>query len=246
MDIVTNNSGLRFYRNIGEAHSPVYELQLPKVNYDPVDFDGIGTLYFGEFDGRCGIDMICAGENRGILLWGSRGITPTISFPAPDDSFEDCDSSRVRMSAHPPGGTWGGSAEPDGTFLPSDFLPGAYEMIYTFEDPDGCYTRNDTLFVRIVQCTSSASKDQGRVKQARISPNPADDSFSLGLQLARPGNVKISIVSLLGERFDLYSGFENRSDCFFTFARPKRLAPGFCFILIDVEGEWAAEKMIFR
>lgn len=62
---------------------------------------------------------------------------PFTYIDAPQGPF--CSSSPpVPLTGIPGGGSWGGEAEPNGTFNPSGRTNGTYTVTYTYTDPNGC------------------------------------------------------------------------------------------------------------
>ena len=240
-------TGFNFYKNIGIPNSLEFELQEPTINYRPPNFNGEENVIFGEFDGQCGKDIILKGNDRGILIWGFRGIVPEISLPSKGDMFEDCDTTLIELHANPSNGGWSGHANQDGTFQPSTFSPGEYEMIYTYSDENNCYTNSDTLIINIVDCIiDQVNEIIPYIGQVYVNPNPSKNSFSIRFNLSKSSNVQINLISYLGQKHALYQKHETAGQCEYVFAKPNFINSGLYIIEISTEKEIKSKKIIFN
>ena len=255
LDVLTLNGPnnlLSFYRRIGELDSLSFELQ-PRDNYQPTKWDaqlvGNGLTFFTNFDGHCGEDLVVKSGCRGNFAYGYRGITPEIISPNANDSFTICDSFAV-LEALPIGGSWKGVVEADGTFQPSAIGVGQFEAIYSYTDPDNCYTFSDTLLLNIKDCISLTEEEKminSSIQKIVISPNPSSNRFEIHLNQSKPNQIAISLTNILGgKNINLFDNFEVRGEAVYEFAFPSDFPAGVYLIGIRVNNEKILTQKLVR
>lgn len=246
--IATDNlDNFSFYKNLGVNQSvPIFERQTPTNNY----FQGITTSgrkpIWGNIDGKCGNDLVIGGIYGGVYVWGFRGIKPSIVPPA-TTSYEICDASEVVLEGKPSGGTWSGSADSTGTFTPSGFpSTGNYWMVYSYKDPEGCFTKSDSLLVSIIDCTVAASEIPMEEDNLTVSPNPAEAMITIKYAVKGGRNVRITLVDILGqEKSVIYRGndFEENS---LDWQRPENLEAGLYVVVLSTERGIMGKKVMLK
>ena len=109
-------------------------------NFDPA-IAGVGTHYikysYTNSDGCTDIDSATITVNP----------LPDVTFPAIADVCEDGAVITLDM-ATPAGGTYSGSGVSGDTFDPAAVGPGTYEIIYAYEDDNGCINM-DTSYITV-------------------------------------------------------------------------------------------------
>ncbi len=71
-----------------------------------------------------------------------------------------CGSDTIFLTAEPPGGTWGGEANPNGIILPNYFTPGLHLVNYQIDNSDGCFYAElyiEVLYSDVVECPDMTS-----------------------------------------------------------------------------------------
>lgn len=244
VDIVTNNSGFKFYKNIGTTAAPSYQLQTIITNNGLSDIDKGWKIKFANLDGKCGRDIYTSTAN-GILTWGFRGIKPKINQPL-STTFEICDSSTVSLIANPLNGAWEGLIDSNGAFTPSNFPAiGDYWILYSYTDPGGCFTKQDSLLISIIDCNTSTTESSNK-NILSIFPNPGSDNFIIKYfaDIAEP--INIGLYDVAGKnRLTLFEGI-SMGEKSINWVRPTWISDGMYIITISTSTQCVSKKVILR